>query len=199
MIHQQHLRAAVTVNVPDDLAQMLALVLREAGAGLIHHDQARTPDCRAGDLNHAPFERIEVSARHIGLGAETDEIQSFRDQRPARLTVGRHIVEHGGDVIGGAQILDHLLVLEGAAYAERGAFVDGNALQILAVYLDRARRRTNEAGQDVNQRRLSGPVRPNQTGDRFRQARGQTVQPAHATEQHCQIVGFDHGPPRHCP
>ena len=175
MIDQQHLRATEAVDALDDIAQSFALVLGEAGAGLVHHDQPRRADGRARDLAHATLVGVEVAPQHPGFRGKADEIERLGDSGGARNFAVRDIVEHGGDIVGGAEVFDHLLVLERAADAERGAFVRGDAGEILAVDPHRTGERDDEAREHVDQRRFAGAIGPHQTGDGFGQARRQRV------------------------
>ena len=107
----------------DDLTQMVAFVLGEAGAGLVHHHQPGLPDRRARDLDHAAVEGVEVAPELARARRQADEIERLVDEFAPRRPVGRHVVEHGGDIVLRGQVFHHLLVLERAADAEGGALV----------------------------------------------------------------------------
>ena len=120
--------------------EMVALFLGEARARLVHHQEARFADGGARKLHHASVERVEVASERPGAMAQADEIERPVDQLFARRPVGWDVVEHGGDVFGGSEVLDHLLVLERAADAEGGALVRLDAGEVLSVDLRGARR-----------------------------------------------------------
>ena len=88
----------------------------------------------------------------------TKAIASSMSLAAGRALIGGRVLVHEPDVVEDGEILDRLLHLEGAPKAPAGTAVVGHGEQILTEGVDRARRRLDEARQDVEEGRLAGAV-----------------------------------------
>ena len=192
VVDQQHLSAAKIWNADDDVAQVLGLAFAQARARLVHHDDARLRHDAARDLDKPPLAGIERNAHALRLPGHADIVERFADEIAPRAAPGRHVVERRGDVVPDTEIFDHLLGLECAPQAERGAAVHRDAQQILAVDRDRAGRAPDKAAHDVEQRGFAGAVRPDQSGDLGPDIGGEIVEAAHAAELDREAADLDH-------
>ena len=126
-----------------------------------------------------------------GTSSPTNSIAlKTAERREARPCAGvlvdhRHVVEHG-------ELLDRLLRLEGAPQAPAGPPVVDHLEQILSEGADRAGRRLDEAGEDVEERRLPGAVRADQAARALRERDAHVVDGRDAGEADREPFDLDH-------
>ena len=112
---------------------------------------------------------VRLAARPVEHVAEPDRVRDLRRRRRARRRArGRDQMCADRDVLGDGQAGERLHDLERARDAAPGEAVRRLAGDVAAGIEDAAGARRQEAGDDGEQRRLAGAVRPDQRGDAAR-------------------------------
>src|SRR5262249_52866557 len=111
---------------------------------------------------------------------------------PPRGAAGAGVLVDHRDVVEDRELLDRLLGLERAPEAPAGAAVVDQLQQVLAERPDRAFRGLHEAGQDVEERRLSGAVRADPPTGAARERDAHVVDRGDPGEAHREAFDLDH-------
>ena len=194
MVDEDHERTELLWNAPDHLGEMAGLPVGEARPSSSSiTTRGRPTTARAissSRRSRAPSPPAFDLRRHL----EPDEFDRAQDggapggtSLPGVLVDHRHVVEHG-------ELLDRLLRLEGAPQAPAGPPVVDHLEQILSEGADRARRRLDEAGEDVEERRLPGAVRADQAARALRERHAHVVDGRDAGEADREPFDLDHAP-----
>ena len=191
MIDEQHGRTAI-----DDLAQVapehLALHRVEARRGLVQAEEARRRRERPCDPDELPLGLRQLGRHRLASVRKPEEAKrvvdligcSFgpRDDLPER-TPHRRVVRGDRDVLAHRQVVEQLDRLPGAREPKSGPRVRTHARQVATVEGNGAPV-VDEARDRIDERRLPGPVRPDQShelpGLDYDVDVGQGVNPAEA-------------------
>ena len=168
------------VDAGELFAQLVDFLLREAGRRLIQQQEAGPADRGARELDVAASAGRQRACRMLlhaaepkgvaggsGLVLHPDHFATCQrqpkhrgqDPAPAALVQSRHdVLEHG-------QVLEHVGRLECSHQPLAAALHHAAGIERAAVEHDLAGQRMDEAADDVEQRRLSGPVGADQPNE----------------------------------
>src|SRR6185503_8647835 len=180
----------------DHAAEVLRLLLRQAGRRLVEQDDARAPDDRPGHLDQATLARAEPADPGPGRRLEADEVDRRLDLCPLAPALDARVLVDHRDVVEHRELLDRLFRLERPAQAPAGALVVGHPEQVLAEGADRPRSRLDEPGEDVEERRLARSVGADQAAGATREGDAHTVDRGDAREADGEVLDLDHAAPR---
>ncbi len=145
-----------------------------------------------GDLDEAPVARAEPTDLDVRRHLEAHVLDGAQDVGlPRRAARTRVLVDHR-DVVEHRQLLDRHLGLERAPQPPARAAVVDHLEQVVAECADRPCGRLDEAAQDVEERRLSRPVRPDQAARAAGEDDADVVDRRHAGEADGQPLDLDH-------
>jgi hypothetical protein len=191
----------------DDTHQVLAHRRRQPDRRLVEQQERRVGGQRPDDLDHAllaagqiahelVLERLDAHQRQklagavhrLRLGAmRLGQAEHQAEEAAADLGMkdDQHVFQH-------RHLAEQAAVLEGPAHAARRDLVRRHAVDALALEADLAGGRAHVAGDDVEQRRLAGAVRPDQRPDFARVGveghAGQRLEPG---EMHRQVTDLE--------
>ena len=144
------------------------LAAGEPGGRLVEHHESRLDGARHPDLELALLPVREVADERVRLGAEPDllgrstcTLATFavaparNDAQPPAVVADEREV----DVVRHREAREQAGLLVRAGEPELGAHPRGQMRDVLPHHLDRARRRLEVAGDEVEEGRLAGPVR----------------------------------------
>ena len=93
----------------------------EARTRLVHENDLRPADQGLGDLDHAAFEQIKLTAKHSAAFAQADEIERRSDLAPGAGVVGRDMVGDGLNIFHRRQFVDDEFLLKRTAQPQTDA------------------------------------------------------------------------------
>jgi hypothetical protein len=154
---------AALAQAPDEVEHQRALAHAHRRQRLVEQQDARIRVDRARDGDRLPLATREPRDGRLHPG----DLDADVGDRLSRALAHRAVVEQPvrmddlaveEDVVEDAQLVDQRKVLVDGVDAERAGMHDGAELDRLAVEVDRPRVRLVVAGEDLDQRRLAGPV-----------------------------------------
>ena len=169
VVLDQHDRvAAVAVQAADQAGDLVGLLVAHPRGRLVQQQQPRLQRQRHRDLGGALIAVRHLAHQPVGLGGETGQCHDAADLAPHR---GRRVLPEpgaqpvaGADLDRDAHVLAHrelgkdLRHLEGAAHAELDALLRRQPRDRPAVEHDLARGGREEAGDQVEERRLARTI-----------------------------------------
>ena len=177
---EQDGQVEVAPHLADKTAQLGLLGRVHAGRRLVQQQDTRLEGQGARDLQAALVAVGEVARLLFGAVGQPHQGQQFKSAGAAGLLLGRRgrQAQHTGqqarprvDVLGNhhvherRQVAEQADILEGAGDALRRDLVGPSAEDVLAVVQETAGAGRGEAGHQVEDSRLTRPVRPNQAKD----------------------------------
>ncbi len=192
MVDQDDQGADLLGDAADDLAESLRLLLGKTGGGLVEQHETGRADDGPGHLDEAALsgaERADVSLRDI---AEAHELDRFVHVLTAARPLAFGVLEDQEHVLVHRKVRDRLLGLERAPHAPARPPEVGHREQVVAERAHDACDRPHEPAEHVEERRLAGTVRPDETARARRERDGHPVERHDAAEPHRQPVDLDH-------
>ena len=138
----------------------------DAGEGLVEQHEGRLSGERARDFAAPPLAARQGDRRRAAQARDVELLQEQFQHRFARRPVGLVDLQHRADVVLDIEAAEDRRFLRQVADAEPRPLEHGQAGDVVAVQLDRALVRFDEADDHVEDGRLAGAVRP-QEADRF--------------------------------
>ncbi len=161
---------AAAGEVPHDAEQLFDLRLRERGGRLVEDEDLQVPRDRLRDLHHLLLADGEAGEGRGGVDLHVQPRQKFRRAAVLRLLVEEDPAAAGGlppdkEVLGHREVVHHveLLVNDADPHRERVRRVAG--IEESSEVPDLARIAPLDAGEDLHERRLAGPVLAHQGVD----------------------------------
>ncbi len=206
----------VVDKAADDLAEPSALRGRHPGRRFVEQQHLRGVHHRPGELHHAGLAHRQGSRIRVAQLGQTAQFQDLFGPRPpfalataprgqrqqvrgdaaapaAPLLRDHQVVEHG-------QASEELLPLERAPHPVPGPPHRPTPRHVVPVEAHHAGVRPPDAGQDVEQRGLPGPVRPDESADLARaHLQRHPDQGVDAAERHPDVLGPQDRRRRHLP
>ena len=188
---QQHAAVQAAADVADDLPQLVALALVEAGCRLIQQQEARTHGERTGDADTPLFPERQSIGPCRSLGRQTEPAQHF--VRPlARPTAAEADAERAR-----FHVLKHAEAAEEADSLKRPRHPVPRQLKrrppghVPAGEPHAALVRSLEPGQDIDEGGLARAVRPDEAKDFvLTQMQARAADRTHAFEPHMNVPRF---------
>ena len=180
VLDHQHRDAHLLLDVLDPEGDVLRLLRRQARGRFVEQEQLRLDRQRAAHLDDLAHAVRQAGNVLLAIGLQVEELDHAFDRLPVAMLFGphrrqeqklRHEIAPAMAVAPDEQVLQHgrlveqLDVLEGARDAERGDLVRRARQDALALEAYVAFGRVVEPRDQVEDRRLAGPVRPDQRED----------------------------------
>ena len=159
---EQRGRRGLAEDAPDLTGEPIVQLAVEPGERLVEQQGARGGGERTGQGHALRLAAAEVGDVAAAEAAQADQFEHRLDPPlPVRNGHTLHL-QPEADVRRDVAVREELLVLE---HHPDAAAVGGQASDISAVQVDRARRRHDEAGDDAQERRLAAAGGPEQGDD----------------------------------